>query len=70
VRPFPVRASLFCNGQPLEICAGPNKSLRILGLPENSPVPLHTVIKLEFNESPQRIVDVDRAAWIKGKLVE
>lgn len=68
LRPLPSRATLLSTGQPLQIKAGHNKGFVITGLPEDPPVPVQPVIRLEFDQEPRRIIETDTAAWIEGKV--
>jgi alpha-L-fucosidase len=69
LRPLPVRATLLSDGRELTVREGHNQGFVIEGLPEDPPVPVQPVIKLEFAEAPYRIQESDAAAWVEN-LVE
>ncbi|MEM1210917.1 MAG: alpha-L-fucosidase [Planctomycetota bacterium] len=64
--PMPVKATLIGHDGPLDVVHGHNAGFIISGLPEQSPVPIQPVLKLEFNKEPQRIQEADRADWISS----
>jgi alpha-L-fucosidase len=68
LRPLPVKATLISDGTELSIREGFNQGFVIEGLPEEPPVAVQPVIKLEFETPPQRIEEPDAAAWISGKV--
>lgn len=70
LRPLPVKATLLSDGTELTIREGHNCGFVIGGLPEEPPVPVQPVIKLEFDAAPHRVEEPDAAAWIEGKVVE
>jgi alpha-L-fucosidase len=68
LEPLPIRATLLSNGQELSIHPGHNRGFVLNGLPDEPPVPVYPVIKLEFDEPPCRVKESDLSAWIEGKV--
>lgn len=69
ITPHPVKATILTNGQTVGIRKGHNSGFVITGLPPVPPHPYHTVIKLEFDEKPQRVPEAHRRGdWISGKV--
>jgi alpha-L-fucosidase len=68
LEPFPVKATLLSYGSGLSIHPGYNRGFVVKGLPDEPPVPVQPVIKLEFDETPRRVMESDHAAWIEGNV--
>jgi alpha-L-fucosidase len=68
LEPFPVKATLLSDGSGLSIHPGYNRGFVVKGLPDEPPVPVQPVIKLEFDETPRRVMESDHAAWIEGNV--
>jgi alpha-L-fucosidase len=68
LEPMPVKATLLSNGQSLKLRPGYNRGFVIEGLPEEPPVSVQPVIKLEFAEPPRRVEEPDHAAWVENRV--
>jgi alpha-L-fucosidase len=68
MEPLPARASILSDGRELTVRPGHNRGFVIEGLPQDPPVPIQPVIKLEFDEPPRRISEPDSSAWITNGI--
>jgi len=68
VGPQIVSAELLTTGEKLAVEPMPNARFRISGLPQKSPDPLASVVKIEFAAPPYALV-YDDAKWLDGEYV-
>jgi len=61
-------ATLLTTGQPLQLEPAPNDRMLLRGLPETSPDPLATVVKVEFDGAPFGVAEFG-GEWLDGRFL-
>lgn len=68
VRSKPVSATIMQTGRQVQIRHEYNGRLVLSGMPEKSPHPAVTTIKIRFNEVPQKLKEKNLSAWLTGQV--